>query len=114
MKIRNVVIEGRNKGEKIGFPTINLKIEDKAKNILEAGVYSGMVFWDGNSKKAGIFIRPDKEMLEAHILGFYGNLRGKTVEVEIGKKIREAINFSSDEELISQIGRDIEKITTIK
>ena len=110
MKIKGIVISGKNKGEKNGFPTINLEITNKYKKDLESGVYAGKVFLNGDEKKVAIFIGLKKKILEAYILDFSGNLRGKEAEVEIGEKIRDVMNFSSDEKLIRQIERDVEKV----
>jgi riboflavin kinase/FMN adenylyltransferase len=113
MKIRGVVIRGKNKGEKIGFPTINLQIEKDCKDSLESGTYAGKVFLEGDHKKAAIFIGLDKNILEAHILDFAGNLRGEIIEVEIGEKIRDVEKFDTDEDLTEQISKDVEKIKNI-
>ena len=49
-------------------------------------------------------------MLEAHLIGFSGDLCGKEIEVEIGEKIREVRKFGNDEELKVQIRKDINSI----
>lgn len=113
MKIRGSVIRGKNKGEKIGFPTINLQIKKDRKYSLESGAYAGKVFLEGEHKKAAIFISPDKNILEAHILDFSGNLRGEIIEVEIGEKIRDVEKFDTDDDLTEQIAKDVEKIKNI-
>jgi FAD synthase len=61
--------------------------------------------------KAGVFVSRDKKTLEAHLIGFKGDLYGQEIEVEIGEKIREARNFGSEEELKRQIGKDLKRIT---
>jgi len=98
------VISGKNKGEKIGFPTVNVSIE---KNELESGVFSGNVFLDGKKLKCAIFVNNRKNLLEAHIFDFSKNIRGKEIEIEIGKKVRDAMKFENDEDLIRQIQKDI-------
>lgn len=114
MKIKGIVISGKNKGEKIGFPTINIKIDRDLRGEIESGVYAGKVFFDGDSKKAGIFINKDKTLLEAHVLDFSGNLRGKEVEVEVGERLRDIMIFPDDAALIDQIDRDIEKVRNVE
>lgn len=110
MKIKGMVISGKNKGEKIGFPTINV---DVGRYDLEDGVFSGHVFFDGKKMKCAIFVNERKDLLEAHIFDFEKNIRGEEVEIEIGEKIRDAMKFESDEELIKQIKRDIDLISSI-
>lgn len=105
-KIRGKVIRGKGKGQKIGFPTANLDVDAK----VEGGVYAGIVEFEGRRYKAGLIYFADKKILEVHILDFSGDLYGKEIDVEIGKKIREPENFDSDAELISQIKKDLELI----
>lgn len=100
------VISGNKKGGDLGFPTANVKLQEK----MESGVFSGIVFYEKNSYKAALFIGHTGEILEAHILDFSGDLYDKEIEVEIGEKIREVQKFSSTEELISQIRNDVEII----
>jgi riboflavin kinase/FMN adenylyltransferase len=110
MKIKGIVIDGKNQSKKLGFPTINLVIRDEDAISLSAGVYGGKVFFENCDKKAAIFIEPKKRLLEAHLLDFSGNLRGKEVEVRIGKKIRDVIIFSNNKNLSAQIAKDIKEI----
>ncbi|MDD3498072.1 MAG: riboflavin kinase [Candidatus Moranbacteria bacterium] len=114
MKIKGFVIGGKNKGEKIGFPTVNLELDEKVSKDVDPGVFSGKVFIDEEEKKAGIFINSDKKILEAHILDFSGDLRGREIEIEIDEKLRDVMKFENDEELIDQIGKDVEKVRDMK
>lgn len=104
IKISGIVIKGLGKGSNLGFPTANLKVKEKS----ESGVYAGKVFFNSKEYKAGIFIR--KNILEAHVLDFEGDLYGKKIEVEIGEKIREVMKFKSDKELKRQVADDLKYI----
>lgn len=106
MIISEKVVRGKGKGKKLGFPTVNIKLNKK----IESGVYAGKVSYDGKEYKAGIFVGKDKKILEAHLIGFSGDLYGKKIEVEIQERIREAKKFGSDEELKRQIKKDIEHV----
>ena len=106
MKISGKVIRGKNKGKELGFPTVNIELREK----VESGVYAGLVKFDKKHYKAGVFVSPDKTLLEAYIIGFSGDLYEKNVEVEIRKKVRDVIKFKSNEELKQQIAKDIEFI----
>lgn len=110
MRIRGIVVDGKNKGEKIGFPTVNLRLDKESVASVGAGVYAGKIFLENGEKKVAIFIDSQRNLLEAHVLDFSGNLRGKTIELEIGRKLREIVNFSNEADLVAQIARDVEKI----
>lgn len=109
-KIKGVVISGKNKGEKIGFPTINV---DVGGIDLESGVFFGHVFFDGKKMKCVIFVNEKRDILEAHIFDFEKNIRGEEVEIEIGKKIRDPMRFENDQDLIEQIKKDIDFVSGI-
>ena len=104
MRIKGIVIKGKDKGRALGYPTANMEINGK----LESGVYTGKVFLNGKEFIAGIFIH--KNILEAHILNFSGDLYEEEIEVEIGEKIREVRKFENDEEVQRQIRRDLDII----
>lgn len=106
MKISGIVIKGRQKGKELGFPTANVVLRDEIG--IEDGIYAGKVIFEKKEYKAAIFVKDN--MLEAHILDFDGDLYGKEIEVEIGKKIREVIKFDNEEQLKKQIAKDIELI----
>lgn len=101
MMISGVVIKGVGKGKNLGFPTVNIQLLEN----IESGVYSGKVFFDGKKYKAGIFVK--ENILEAHIIGFNGDLYGEEIEVEIGERIRDVKKFENKEELKKQIKRDL-------
>ncbi len=107
IKIAGKVIKGKEKGKKLGFPTANLELQKK----IESGVYKGVVEAEGENYKAGIFISRNGKKLEAHLIGFAGNLAGKEIKVEIHNKIRNVIEFNNDEDLKKQIEKDIAVIS---
>ena len=103
------IIKGKGKGKKLGFPTVNVELKEK----IESGIYAGSVKVGEKDYKAGIFIGPDGKMLEAHLIGFLGDLYNKEIEVEIGDKIREIMKFENDEELKEQIAKDLRVIRNL-
>jgi len=110
MRIKGIVIRGRGRGGKLGFPTANISLRTKIKS----GVYRGRVVIHYKLYRAGIFVSRDEKRLEAHIIGFKGNLLGKKIEIEMGEKIRRVRNFKDDRELMKQIAMDIKKIVSEK
>jgi len=109
MKISGEIIRGRGKGRRLGFPTINIILDKK----IEGGVYAGIARTGGKKYKTGIFINPDKQLLEAHLIGFCGDLYGREIEIEIGEKVRDVMKFDGDEKLKKQIKRDVDAIRNL-
>jgi len=141
MKISAVVIKGKGKGKILGYPTINVTIGGEVESGVYAGrvkmweidfnsippplghLSSSSCAKDSEDRAegrrglvypAGIFISRDGKLLEAHLIGFEGDLYGKEVEVEILNKIREVRDFENEEELVKQIGEDLEKVKSQK
>ncbi|OGI26562.1 MAG: hypothetical protein A2359_02885 [Candidatus Moranbacteria bacterium RIFOXYB1_FULL_43_19] len=107
MKVFGKVKKGEGKGAKLGFPTVNVELEEKTRN----GVYAGSAKLGDKNYKAGIFVNLDGKLLEAHLVGFSGDLYGEEIEIKIGKKIRNVMKFKSEEELERQIKKDISIIS---
>jgi FAD synthase len=114
--IKGKVIRGDGYGKKLGFPTINIERRSfsRLKHKPKQGVYAGYVkLLDTEclTYKAGIVIGPfDKKRLpkiEAHLIGYSGNLYGKVAIFEVGKFIRKFKKFKTERELIAQIKKDL-------
>jgi len=106
IKVKGKVVKGKGKGKKFGYPTANMAISRE----IDSGVYYGKVAFGSAQYQAALFIPPDGKILEVHVLGFDGDLYEKEIEVIIEGKLREAIGFKSEEELIAQIKEDVAKI----
>ena len=110
------VVEGDRLGRQLGFPTANL---DATGLVLPPnGVYSGCTRRAGRLYRVALNIglRPTlvstmpSLRVEAHLLGFDGQLYGEELEVEIGAKLRDEQKFASPTELRAQIARDIAQV----
>lgn len=105
------VVRGRNVGKELGFPTANLKTASEL--IPGDGVYAARAVVSGKRYGAvvNIGVAPtfgeNKRSLEAHILGFGGDIYGKRMEVEFVKRLRGERAFKSRKALAAQIGKDI-------
>lgn len=109
------VEKGHGIGKRLGFPTANLQLL-KNKLIPSAGVYIARVKEPGSrgqEYRAAVNIgeRPTFKIggcnVEAHLINFSGNLIGKTIQVDLIKKIRPEIHFSYIHKLQAQISKDI-------
>ena len=104
MIIKGKVIKGKKRGRALGFPTAN--VEAGTDFSIPAGIYAGRVIFNDIQYISALYVREDK-IIEAHILDFEGDLYEQEIEIEIGKKIRENLEFKNDEEAIEQITKDI-------
>ena len=126
------VVGGYQEGRKMGFPTANIRPLDTDKLISANGVYAVYVNVDDDENadaqssklKAhsswlkgmlNIGNRPTlnngrERSIEVHILGFEGDLYGKTITVEFAHRLREERTFSSIAELTEQLHRDKERV----
>ncbi len=107
-RLTGKVVRGERRGRTLGFPTANLKL-DEHKLIPQHGVYAGTAL--GRRCVVNIGARPtfgaDGVAIEVHIPGYSGDLYGKTIAVELVKKIRNEIQFPDVRELKEQILKDI-------
>lgn len=117
--VSGTVIHGAARGRQIGFPTANIELDDPYV-IPSNGVYAIRLELEGKSF-AGVMnigTKPTFEdtttrTLEAHLFDFSRTIYGESVKVELIEFIRHEQKFGSIEELIAQIGRDVEKAKQI-
>lgn len=108
------VVAGDHRGSEIGFPTANLEIRPGLL-VPGRGVYAVVAILDGERHPAvvNIGIRPTfdgiREVVEAHLLDYSGDLYGSDLTLEFVDRLRGERRFDSVDELIEQIGRDIEQ-----
>jgi riboflavin kinase/FMN adenylyltransferase len=110
--IRGVVIEGYRRGRTIGVPTANLKC-DGQQTIPLNGAYAGRCEIQGTIYPAAINVGlaptfgETVHQIEAHLIGFDGDLYGQTLEVQIVDWVRDQVRFGSIEALKAQIQQDL-------
>jgi riboflavin kinase/FMN adenylyltransferase len=107
------VIEGQQRGRKIGFPTVNLQFHEPCKLLPANGVYVARVELDGVVHPAMMNVgrRPTVSIegevtVEAHILGYSGDLYGRVLSFSLLDFIREERRFASLDELQLQLKLD--------
>ena len=107
------VTKGLRNGHKLGTPTANVCYGDN-KLLPKEGVYMGHTTVCGVRYDSVINVGSNptfdakKITVESHILGFDGDIYGKTVMVEFVKRIRGDRKFDSLDALKAQIKSDIE------
>jgi riboflavin kinase/FMN adenylyltransferase len=113
-RIRGLVTQGAGRGAGLGFPTINLT--EISTLVPAEGVYAGRAWIDGQRPAwpaaCNIGTNPTfgeiARKVEAHLLGFAGNLYGRAVELDFIDRLRATRKFSSADELLAQIKTDVE------
>lgn len=106
--IKGIVVHGKNRGKKLGFPTANLSIASTTPQ----GTYVSEVIVHGKTYKAVTFIGTvdtfnEKDFVaEAYILGFAQDIYGEEIIINILKKLRDNQKFDSVEALVEQMKQD--------
>ena len=109
------VVPGDQLGRKIGFPTANLAVDPQVQ-LPADGVYAVRVAVDDQAPwrdaMMNIGFRPTvggrEHRVEAHLLGFDGELAGKRLRVAFIARLRDERRFESMGALGGQLARDRE------
>ena len=116
------VVAGDGRGREIGFPTANL--EGVAEALPPDGVYACLVDQLATPRGAtrlalgvaNLGVRPTVgagRSIEVHLLGHRQDLYGRTLRLHLVARLREERRFSSLDELVRQIGADVEAASTV-
>ena len=109
-EVEGIVVAGDARGGTLGFPTANLRL-DPGLLVPAYGIYAGAA--DGHRAAISIGTNPhyggEERRVEAHLLDFSGDLYGQRIVLELWRRLREEQAFSSEEELVAQIARDVEQ-----
>lgn len=109
-----IVKQGDQRGRRLGFPTANLH---DVGEVRRDGVYAATVDLepDGPTYVAVVSVghrptyygREGLRLLEAHLLGFHGDLYGHRVRVTLWHRIRPQRRFDTSSALIRQLQEDV-------
>jgi riboflavin kinase / FMN adenylyltransferase len=107
--LEGTVVEGDERGRKLGFPTANIVPSDDLV-CPGHGVYAA--FADGRPAAVNVGVRPTFEtgrglLVEAYLIDYDGDLYGRTLRIAFISRLRGERRFSSVEELIAQMHRDV-------
>lgn len=109
--LQGKIIKGKCLGNKLGFPTANIKISNII--IPRLGVYKTSVIYGEKSFDSitNIGMTPTFDgheiVVETHLIDFNKDIYGKNIKVELLDFIRPERKFNDIEELISQVKKDI-------
>jgi riboflavin kinase/FMN adenylyltransferase len=115
--ISGIVVQGSKLGRTLGFPTANLDLSDRCKMLPVNGVYAAEVTVDGAEYPVMVNIgsRPTVSndgivKVEAHIIGFSGDLYGRHLALRLVDFIRPEQRFVSLEELRKRLLLDQKEV----
>lgn len=109
-----IVVEGNKLGRTIGFPTANI-LPSPGIIIPANGVYAAKATLPGGSRHdamVNIGIRPtiqrgDSQTIEAHIIGWRGDLYGNNIRISFHDRLRDETRFKSIDALRRQLETDL-------
>ncbi len=105
------VVPGHGRGKGLGFATANIRWETML--IPAEGVYAALAYWDQECRPAVVNIGAnptfgDGELaIEAHVMGFSGDLYQKQLRIAYFKRLRGERKFDGPESLVAQIKKDV-------
>jgi len=111
-RVVGVTGHGQGRGATLGLPTVNL---EAIPHVLpQEAVYAAAAQLEsGQLCLAAVNIGPQptfaqmRSRVEAHLLDFAGDLRGRPVGLHFFARLREQTRFASADELVAQIHADI-------
>lgn len=108
-ELDGVVVAGDQRGGTLGYPTANLALASELA-CPAFGIYAGAA--RGHRAAISIGTNPHyggtERRIEPYLLDFEGDLYGQRLVVEVWQRLRDEAVFASEEELLAQIGRDVD------
>jgi riboflavin kinase/FMN adenylyltransferase len=104
------VVAGDRRGRELGMPTANI-VPDEHYVVPGHGVYAAWAH--GHPAAVNVGVRPMFEtgrglLVEAHLIGFEGDIYGETLRIAFLERLRGEKRFDSVDELVEQMTRDVE------
>ncbi len=120
-EIRGPVVEGDQRGRTIGFPTANVAVPRMMALPADA-VYAGWYIRPDGSrwptainigKRPTFYQNAEHSLLEAHLIGFDGDLYGEPARVQLVELLRSEQRFDGIEALKSQLSVDVARAAEV-
>jgi riboflavin kinase / FMN adenylyltransferase len=108
--VEGTVVKGDQRGRELGFPTANI-VPDDHLAYPGHGVYAA--FADGVPAAVNVGVRPTFEsgrgvLIETYLIDRSEDLYGRTLRVAFVERLRGERAYHEVDELIAQMGRDVE------
>jgi riboflavin kinase/FMN adenylyltransferase len=107
--LRGRVLHGEKIGRKLGYPTANLARHYFNRHPVSNGVYAGITTIKNKNYAVAAVVGVDGK-IEAHIIGWRGNLYGSFLVVHLVARLRALVPYTTDARLRKQIVIDL-KVT---
>lgn len=117
-RLYGMVVEGHRIGRQMGFPTANIKLDDRHQLVPLAGAYAVDTVLPGGVVRRGMLnigTRPTVEhdmdalrSIEVNIFDWDGDLYGQGIKVDFIARLRDERKFASLDELRTQLEADRE------
>jgi riboflavin kinase/FMN adenylyltransferase len=109
-EVDGLVVSGDARGGTLGFPTANLRV-DPSLLVAAYGIYAGSA--EGHRAAVSIGTNPhyggEERRIEAFLLDFEGDLYGRRLVVELWERLRDEEVFETEQALVDQIARDVDR-----
>jgi riboflavin kinase / FMN adenylyltransferase len=114
------VVHGDERGRTLGYPTANL-VPPEGYAVPGHGVYAARARTAAGEERVAavnvgvrpMFVTGRGELIEAYLVDFEGDLYDTVLEIEFLKRLRGEKRFAGLDELIAQMGRDVETTRAI-
>jgi riboflavin kinase/FMN adenylyltransferase len=116
-ELPGTVVAGDGRGASLGYPTANLDV-DAGLAGPPTGIYACRARLEDRTVSAAVSVgvnptfggEPGRSpvRVEAHLLGFEGDLYGRRLTLELVDRLRDERRFDSTDALIAQMTRDVE------
>ncbi len=114
-RVEGFVVHGDGRGgAQLGYPTANLDVEPHAA-VPADGIYAGWFVLGTRRSPAAISIGSNPTFsgqvrtVEAFVLDEGGNFYGRRVALDFVERLRGQVKYDSVDDLIAQIGRDVDR-----
>jgi riboflavin kinase/FMN adenylyltransferase len=110
-----IVVKGEGRGTGLGYPTANLDV-DLSLARPGRGVYAGRARVDGDWYPAAVNAGHNPQFggdgagalkIEPYLLDFEEDLYGRSLRIELWKRLRDERKFPSVDALVAQMGKDV-------
>lgn len=108
--VEGTVVRGDQRGRELGFPTANI-VPTAGYVTPGRGIYAA--FANGRPAAVSVGVRPTFDsdrgtLIEAHLIDHSEDLYGRQLRIEFLQRLRGEERFEDVEQLVAQMGRDVE------